>query len=74
MIDFREVIRPGDFVVWGQACAEPVTLVEQLLDQRAELGGITCFIGIPVAGTVRPEHADHIQFVSYCGTGPTVDL
>ncbi|CAM3609119.1 acetyl-CoA hydrolase/transferase family protein [Smaragdicoccus niigatensis] len=69
MIDFSELIRPGDFVVWGQACAEPVPLVEQLLSQRAELGGITCFIGIPVAGTVRPEHADHIRFVSYCGTG-----
>lgn len=69
MFDLRDVIRPGDFVVWGQACAEPVGLVEQLLSQRAELGGITSFIGIPVAGTVRPEHADHIRFVSYCGSG-----
>ncbi|MCE5289468.1 MAG: acetyl-CoA hydrolase [Nocardiaceae bacterium] len=74
MIDFRELIRPGDFLVWGQACAEPVTLVEQLLRQRAELGGITCFIGIPVAETVRPEHADHIRFVSYCGSGTNSHL
>lgn len=68
-IDFRTVIRPGDFVVWGQSCAEPVALTERLLEQRAGLGGITCFIGIPAAATVKPEHADHIRFVSYCGTG-----
>lgn len=74
MIDFRQLIHPGDFVVWGQACAEPVTLVEELLRQRADLGGITCFIGIPVAGTVRTEHADHIRFVSYCGAGTNRDL
>ncbi|WP_040700051.1 acetyl-CoA hydrolase/transferase family protein [Nocardia vinacea] len=68
-LDFRAVIRPGDFVVWGQSCAEPVTLTERLLEQRADLGGITCFIGIPAVETVKPEHADHIRFVSYCGTG-----
>lgn len=68
-LDFRDVIRPGDFVVWGQSCAEPVTLTERLLDQRATLGGITCFIGIPAAATVKPEHADHIRFISYCGSG-----
>ncbi len=68
-LDLREFVHPGDVVVWGQACAEPVTLVEQVLAQRAALGGITCFVGIPAADTVRPEHADHIRFVSYCGTG-----
>lgn len=68
-LDFRAIIRPGDFVVWGQSCAEPVALTECLLDQRADLGGITCFIGIPAVATVKPEHADHIRFISYCGTG-----
>ena len=37
-IDFADFVRPGDVIVWGQACAEPVTLVERLLDQRATLG------------------------------------
>lgn len=68
-VDFRRFVRPGDFVVWGQSCAEPVTLTEQLLAQRAGLGGITCFIGIPAANTVEPAHADHIRFLSYCGSG-----
>ncbi|MFI6998246.1 acetyl-CoA hydrolase/transferase family protein [Nocardia sp. NPDC050175] len=68
-LDFRDYVRPGDNLTWGQATAEPVTLTENLLRQRENLGGITCFIGITVADTVRPEHADHIRFVSYCGTG-----
>lgn len=68
-LDFAELIRPGDFVVWGQSCAEPATLTESLLEQRADLGGISCFIGIPALATVKAEHADHIRFVSYCGTG-----
>ncbi|MBJ8345158.1 acetyl-CoA hydrolase/transferase family protein [Antrihabitans sp. YC2-6] len=68
-MDFADFVRPGDVIVWGQACAEPTALIERLLQQRGTLGGVTCFLGIPAAGTVRPEHADHIRFVSYCGTG-----
>jgi acetyl-CoA hydrolase len=56
-------------VVWGQACAEPLTLTERLMAQRAAIGQFRCFLGIPASRTVRPEHADHVSFVSYCGTG-----
>jgi len=73
-LDFGELIRPGDFVVWGQSCAEPATLTECLLEQRAALGGISCFIGIPALATVKPEHGDHVRFVSYCGTGSNREL
>lgn len=69
MIDLSAHIRPGDTIVWGQACAEPLTLTEALTSQRENLGGITAFLGIQFAGTAKPEHADHIRFVSYCGTG-----
>jgi acyl-CoA hydrolase len=64
-----EHIRPGDTVVIGQACAEPLSLTESLTAQRAELGGIRCFLGIQLAGTFAPEHSDHLELVSYCGTG-----
>ena len=30
-LDLDRWIRPGDGVVWGQACAEPVVLVDALL-------------------------------------------
>jgi acyl-CoA hydrolase len=67
--DLTRYIRPGDTVVWGQACAEPRTLTEALVAQRAALPGVRCFLGIPCTETVRPEHADHLRFTSYSGAG-----
>ena len=69
MIDLGSVIRPGDGIVWGQACAEPQTLVEALVSQRADLRGVGCFLGSSYAGIVKPEHADHLKLASYCGIG-----
>src|ERR671931_2959305 len=63
------VIRPGDALLWGQACAEPQTLVQALVDERASLSGCRVFLGSSYSGMVRPEHADHLRFSSYCGTG-----
>jgi acyl-CoA hydrolase len=63
------LIRPGDALLWGQACAEPQTLVEALIAQRAALSGCRVFLGASYSGLLRPEHADHLRFSSYCGTG-----
>ena len=63
------MIQPGDALVWGQACAEPQTLVEMLLAERAALSGCRVFMGSSYSGLVRPEHADHLRLSSYCGTG-----
>jgi acyl-CoA hydrolase len=68
-LDLARYVRPGDTVVWGQSCAEPLTLTERLMEQRARIGPFRCFLGIPATRTVRPEHADHVSFVSYCGSG-----
>jgi acyl-CoA hydrolase len=68
-LDLTRYLRPGDTVVWGQACGEPVTLTETLIAQRAGLSGARCFLGLPCTGTVRPEHADHLRFCSYSGAG-----
>jgi acetyl-CoA hydrolase len=68
-VELSSVIRPGDGLVWGQACAEPQTLVEALLAQRGALSGCTAFLGSSYSGLVRPEHADHLRLTSYCGTG-----
>jgi acetyl-CoA hydrolase len=69
MVDLASVIRPGDAILWGQACAEPQTLVEMLVSQRARLGGVGCFLGSSYSGIVRPEHAGHLRLAAYCGTG-----
>jgi len=69
MVDLSSVVRPGDGIIWGQACAEPQTLVEALVAQRARLGGVGAFLGSSYSGIVKPEHADHLRLTSYCGTG-----
>jgi len=68
-LDLARYLRPGDRVVWGQACAEPRALTELLVAQRHRLGGVTCFVGIPAADVLRPEHTDALAVESYCGTG-----
>jgi acetyl-CoA hydrolase len=69
MVDLSSVIRPGDGVLWGQACAEPQTLVEALVAQRAAFHGARAFLGSSYSGLLKPEHADHLRLSSYCGTG-----
>jgi acetyl-CoA hydrolase len=69
MVDLTSVIRPGDAIIWGQACAEPQTLVEALVAQRKAFSQCGVFLGSSYSGMVKPEHADHLQLSSYCGTG-----
>jgi acyl-CoA hydrolase len=68
-VDLARVIRPGDGIVCGMACAEPQTLTEALVEQRAAFSGATLFLGVNYSGIVRPEHADHLRLSSYCGAG-----
>jgi acyl-CoA hydrolase len=69
MVDLGRVIRPGDGILWGQACAEPQTLVEAVVAQRASFPGARAFLGVSYSGIVKPEHAEHLRLASYCGTG-----
>jgi len=62
-------IRPGDGVLFGQACAEPQTLAKALVEQREQYPGATLFMGVNWSGTVKPEHADHLRLSAYCGSG-----
>ena len=68
-LDLSGVVRPGDGVLWGQACAEPLTLVEALLAQRAALGPLEVFMGVNWSGTIKAVHADHLRLTAYCGAG-----
>ena len=68
-IDLSKVIRPGDGIVLGQACAEPQVLSAALVAQRSAFSGASVFLGVNYAGIVRPEHADHLKLASYCGAG-----
>ncbi len=68
-VDLSGVVRPGDGIVVGQACAEPQTLVEALAAQRASLSGCAPFLGIGYSGILKAEHADHLRLSAYCGLG-----
>lgn len=73
-LDLAEFIRPGDTVLWGQGTAEPRTLTEALVEQRAALGGISVFLGATFSETLRPEHAGHIRFFGIGGIGTNAVL
>jgi acyl-CoA hydrolase len=76
-LDFSRYLRPGDGVLWAQACAEPRTLVEHLLAQLADgqaAAGLRAFIGLPAAGTVEPRHARQLKLTSYTGAGGNAAL
>jgi len=69
MVDLTSVVRPGDGIIWGQACAEPQTLVESVVAQRERLGAVGCFLGASYSGILKPEHADHLRLSGYSGAG-----
>lgn len=68
-LDLARLIRPGDGIILGQACAEPQSLAEALVARRAAFSGASVFLGVNYAGIVKPEHADHLRLSSYCGAG-----
>jgi acyl-CoA hydrolase len=68
-LDFASIVRPGDLVAWPQVNAEPLTLTRALMAQRSRVGRFRAFVGISHFDTVSVEHADVVDFASYCGAG-----
>ncbi|WP_415264288.1 acetyl-CoA hydrolase/transferase family protein [Pseudomonas serbica] len=68
-LDLSSIIRPGETVMWGQANAEPLPLTNALMRKRRRIGHLRTFLGITDSDTCLPEHADCVEFVSYCGSG-----
>ncbi len=73
-VDLTAIVRPGDTVVWGQACGEPRTLTEALIEQRHSLGGISVFLGATFSETVQPAYGDSIRFTGIGGIGRNSEL
>ncbi|MBW3098171.1 acetyl-CoA hydrolase/transferase family protein [Pseudohoeflea coraliihabitans] len=67
-LDFARLVEPGDHVVWGQACGEPLALTDKLMQQRQRIGHFEVFLGISLAGSADPAFADHVRFSSFCAT------
>ncbi|OVZ60531.1 acetyl-CoA hydrolase [Pigmentiphaga sp. NML030171] len=71
VFDLAPHIRPGDTVLWGQAQAQPLTLIRALVEQRRRVGRVRVFLGIGhgLEPVLAPELADDMDFVGYCGAG-----
>ncbi|MDR1967543.1 MAG: acetyl-CoA hydrolase [Burkholderiaceae bacterium] len=68
----QALLRPGDTLWWGQSTAEPLTLTRALVQHRHALAGggrLRVFVGIAASDTLRPEHADTLDFFGYAAGG-----
>jgi acyl-CoA hydrolase len=68
-LDLRRVLRPGDRIVVGQACGEPTTLVEALVAQGGDVGGLSAFIATSFSGLFTPEALDGFALTSMGAMG-----
>lgn len=54
-LDLSQFLHPGDRIVMGQACGEPTTLIEALIDQSRDIGGLSAFIATSFSGLFTTE-------------------
>jgi len=69
MVDFGEFVRAGDGVWWTQGAAEPVPLVNTLLDQLPRIGPVRAFVGQCWNPRVTETPPDELAIVSYGALG-----
>jgi acyl-CoA hydrolase len=68
-IDLSHYIRPGDHIVWGQACGEPTTLVEALIAQAEGIGNLSAFSASSFSGLLTPDACSKFAFSSMGAIG-----
>jgi acyl-CoA hydrolase len=68
-IDLSQFLKPGDKIVFGQACGEPSTLVEVLIAQGAGIGDLSAFVGSSFSGAFTPDSADAFSLSSMGAIG-----
>lgn len=68
-LDLSKYLRPGDRIVFGQACGEPTTLVEALIQQGAMIGNLGAFIATSFSGLFTPETASAFRLSSMGAIG-----
>lgn len=68
-LDLSRFLKPGDRVVFGQACGEPTTLVEALIEQGEAIGNLHAFIATSFSGLFTPESARSFRLSSMGAIG-----
>ena len=69
MIDLSAHLKAGDRIVLGQACGEPTTLVEALIEQGGAIGDLHAFIATSFSGLFTPETASAFRLSSMGAIG-----
>lgn len=67
-LDLRRFLRDGDRIVWGQACAEPTSLIEALIAQAGDIGRLSAFAATSFSGLLDGA-ADKIDISSMGAIG-----
>ena len=68
-LDLSKFLRPGDRIVWGQACGEPTTLIEALIEQAEAIGGISAFAATSFSGLLDGAAAEKFAIGSMGAIG-----
>jgi acyl-CoA hydrolase len=68
-LDLARFLRPGDRIVWGQACGEPTTLVEALIAQAERIGRLSAFAATSFSGLLSAEAAEKFNLSSMGAIG-----
>lgn len=68
-IDLGGWVSAGDRIVIGQACGEPTSLVEALLQQGASIGGLSAFIATSFSGLFNPKATAGVEITSMGAIG-----
>lgn len=68
-LDLRAFLRPGDRIVWGQACGEPTTLIEALIAQAPSIGSLSAFAATSFSGTLTAQAAERLNLSSMGAIG-----
>ncbi len=68
-LDLRRFLKAGDRIVFGHACGEPTTLVEALIAQGHDVGGLNAFVATSFSGLFTPETAASFRLSSMGAIG-----
>jgi acyl-CoA hydrolase len=68
-LDLGAYLRPGDHIVWGQACGEPTTLVEALIAQAETIGQLSAFAATSFSGLLTAQAAEILSLSSMGAIG-----
>lgn len=68
-LDLTTYLHPGDAIVMGQACGEPTSLLEALIEQGRHIDGLKLFIATSFSGLFDDQTVDSFRLSSMGAIG-----